>query len=763
MTNKKYLIYLLLFFSNNEYLFSQSNEGTEFWFAFLQHRDPDNKKKCIITSKYNTSGTIEMPSTGWKQSFNVIANDVFIVDVPNASELQVSELITQQGVRVTTTRPSSVYIHHYQTFRADAALVLPIESLGTYYYVMTYQGYENEDDHYPSEFCIIGIENNTNIELTFSANTSSGKKRNEKNSIVLDRGETYQVQAATLIDDLSGTYVESDKPISLFSGNRWTQIPNGTGNRDNLLEQMYPVEVWGKQFVTIPSKHTLVDRYRIIASQDNTIINFSGAPGLPGSFTVNKGKWVEFELRANSSFVQASAPIMIAQFLVGGDDNGLNGLGDPSMVLLNSVEQMRDTVTIYNSPYENITRQFVNVLTATRDTSNLMIDGQTVFQSGNGFQLIGPKNEFALSQMSVTQGPHVITSGGCGVIAIAYGYGFAESYAYGGGANFYKFNKIPIPDGSCLNDSIEFKSSLPPGRFDVKWDLGDGTIISSHQFKYIYKSLGNYNVKLVIHDLCLNVYDSTTKEIQITLRKNLIAYPDTLLCEGSSVQLMAQDISGSQYKWEGPNRFSSDIQNPTISNVTKLNEGTYTVTGIYFGCATYPRFIELEVSENPKPNLGKDTFFCPEYGTLQIGVTNEYDILWDNGSTNRIREIDREGIYSVTLTNEYNCFGIDTIEILEKCPLIIHVPNIFSPNGDNINDIYNVIGSYIEVFKMEIFTRWGEKVFVSTDINKGWNGLIRNGPPANPGVYVCIITAEGFNSKGEYINEVIKNDLTLLR
>ena len=741
---------------------AQSNEGTRFWFAFLQHRDQNNSKKCIITSKSNTTGTIEIPSINWRRNFSVNANSVFIADIPDESELIGSERITQQAVLVTTEKPSSVYIHQYFTFRADAALVLPLESLGNNYYIMTYRGYQNIDGHYPSEFLIVGTEDGTTVQLNYSCNTAGGKKKGEKHSIALNRGETIQIQAATVSDDLTGSLVQANKSIAVFSGNRWTQIPNGNGNRDNLLEQMYPVEVWGKQFVAVPTKFTTVDRYRILASDDNTSIQFYGN-NVPGNLLLNKGQWKEFELRANPALIQSSKPIMVAQFLVGGNSIGLNGLGDPSMVLLNSVEQMRDTVTIYNSPFENIERQFINLICLTKDTGNLRIDGKGILQSGNQFQFIGLKNEYAFSQLSVNQGPHIISSGGCGVIAIAYGYGSAESYAYGGGANFYKFNNLPITDGTCLGDSLEFNSGLPSSRFKVSWELGDGKIFNSHSFKYSYDKLGSYRVKLIIHDVCNNKVDSSEKLIQITLRENLIAYPDTLICEGSDVQLMAFDKSGSQYNWSGPNNFHSDQQNPTLSSVTKNHEGQYTVVGTYAGCATYPRNIEILISENPKPNLGQDTFFCPALEPIEISTKTNDKIIWDDGTFNETRPIDREGLYFVKLINENNCTGVDSIRILEKCPFSVFVPNVFSPNGDGINDYFVTSGMYIESFRMEIYTRWGEKMFFTTDQSIGWNGHSANGKLALPGTYIYFITVEGYNSNGQFVKQNFHGDVTLVR
>jgi gliding motility-associated-like protein len=56
----------------------------------------------------------------------------------------------------------------------------------------------------------------------------------------------------------------------------------------------------------------------------------------------------------------------------------------------------------------------------------------------------------------------------------------------------------------------------------------------------------------------------------------------------------------------------------------------------------------------------------------------------------------------------------------------IYVPNAFTPDGDGINDIFKAEGIDIVEFRMEIFNRWGELIFVSENINDGWNGSSGN-------------------------------------
>jgi len=84
-------------------------------------------------------------------------------------------------------------------------------------------------------------------------------------------------------------------------------------------------------------------------------------------------------------------------------------------------------------------------------------------------------------------------------------------------------------------------------------------------------------------------------------------------------------------------------------------------------------------------------------------------------------------------------------------PLNIYVPNAFTPNGDGINDLFGAKGDGIIEFNIQIFNRWGELVFESSDINKQWDGTY-NGEKTETGAYAYSITAFG-----EKTNQISKS------
>jgi gliding motility-associated-like protein len=112
---------------------------------------------------------------------------------------------------------------------------------------------------------------------------------------------------------------------------------------------------------------------------------------------------------------------------------------------------------------------------------------------------------------------------------------------------------------------------------------------------------------------------------------------------------------------------------------------------------------------------------------------------WDFGDGNLMTDItcgdvvnmyDDTGGYYVTLivVNQYGCADTTENAVVIVPEATIYVPNTFTPNGDGKNDIFYAYGEYVEDFHMYIFDRWGNLIFESTDITKGWDGRVQGHP-----------------------------------
>ena len=114
---------------------------------------------------------------------------------------------------------------------------------------------------------------------------------------------------------------------------------------------------------------------------------------------------------------------------------------------------------------------------------------------------------------------------------------------------------------------------------------------------------------------------------------------------------------------------------------------------------------------------------------------------------------------SYILTVKYNACPIaDTIHVIVQDNHTLYIPNAFTPNGDGINDVFFVFGKQINYFHLQIFDRWGEKVFESDDENQGWDGTYKGAiQPAGVFVYMLDISFLGTNS------ETHKGSISLIR
>jgi gliding motility-associated-like protein len=130
-----------------------------------------------------------------------------------------------------------------------------------------------------------------------------------------------------------------------------------------------------------------------------------------------------------------------------------------------------------------------------------------------------------------------------------------------------------------------------------------------------------------------------------------------------------------------------------------------------------------------------------------------------SSAKNPLRIYDEIGKYPVMVISKTDKGCIDTVfKVLEiKDEFTIYIPNTFTPNGDNLNDVFNIkgVGLKYEGYTMEIYDRWGTLLYTTKDLTKGWDGTVK-GLMAENGVYVYKVKALGANGEGkkEYVGHV---------
>jgi len=475
-----------------------------------------------------------------------------LVTVPNSQAyVNCSDCIEAKGIKVTSQKPVVVYSHIYYQYRSDATLVLPTKTTGKEYYCIANEQKINTDR---TQFMICGQKDDTKVRITPTVDllASSGGRLSAGSSytITLDEGEVYQGRAysSSTDTDISGTHIEvidtgasaNCRTISVFSGSSWTSLgcSGGFNSGDNLYEQMYPVNSWGSRFVVVPLSGVNSFNMRLMAAEDATTVIMYNVAGTPTQFYLAKAGDYDDAFNVDEvKYLLANKPIMVAQYSKTQSCSG--GDSDPSMTIINPLEQTLDKITVYSSRYEDIDDHYINIVIPTSAVNSFRIDGNKA-----SFSVVSRLKRYSYAQIKVSQGNHQL-SADQGFIATAYGFGRFESYGYAAGASVKDLTaKIDLSNSSladenniCLGSSADFEGSAEYVVTKWEWDFGDGKGANTQKASHVYKDTGTYTVKLYtykkVFDGC-SVYDSSIMHVKVT-GKPKAKFVSSLKCEKSTV------------------------------------------------------------------------------------------------------------------------------------------------------------------------------------------------------------------------------------
>lgn len=269
--------------------------------------------------------------------------------------------------------------------------------------------------------------------------------------------------------------------------------------------------------------------------------------------------------------------------------------------------------------------------------------------------------------------------------------------------NIYTTGLVSIP--------LDFDPNFPvytvtPNSFGI----GDGFIHKLSQCKsslnqLIITSCKPYTLNATTYNTSGTYYQTLTNSIGC----------DSVIELTLSIQPIQKNITinncGS-YNWNG-----------TILS----NTGAYTqIFSLPSGCDSTVN-LNLIVNEKPVPNLGKDTSVCKgKLVVLSPGIFNSYE--WSNTTTAPTLNVKDTGRYWVKVVNSTGCFAYDTIFVAPSTKCIpIFIPNAFTPNADNLNDVFKpIINVPVDNYQMSIYNRWGQIIFNTRNVLRGWDGKFKN-------------------------------------
>ncbi|MGL4595981.1 MAG: PKD domain-containing protein [Bacteroidia bacterium] len=231
----------------------------------------------------------------------------------------------------------------------------------------------------------------------------------------------------------------------------------------------------------------------------------------------------------------------------------------------------------------------------------------------------------------------------------------------------------------CAPVCVNFTSTSAPAAVNCSWDFGDG-VGNGCNINHCYQLPGTYNVQLTV-----------------------------------------TDVNGC-------------INTTTINNY--INVYPYPVAGFNITSPQPATLIEANILFDNQSTGGDTCYWDLGDGSPMVIDPNCSDISHNYADT---------GMYSVmqVVINQYGCSDTAWGDVIIVPYTTIYIPNTFTPNGDGKNDFFFAYGNYVTDFQMMIFDRWGNLIFQSNDINKGWDGRANGGKDiAQIDTYVYVVSCK---------------------
>lgn len=400
------------------------------------------------------------------------------------------------------------------------------------------------------------------------------------------------------------------------------------------------------------------------------------------------------------------------------------------------------------------------------DNTTLLIPGPL---GGTTYSWTGPNSYFSSSQDLTINNANITHSGIYTLVLDVNGCKTQDSL-YVTVLNPVTFSIIPQNASICQNDTLKFYT-LPiggSGVYNITWSpanaifgaIGNNAIgvpqvstnytITVNDIACPTQSI-NANFVVYVNPAPVPNIAASTIEGCAPLCINLQSYAapkavSVLWNFGTGLNAIGDSI---KFCFTNPGTYSITTTITDINGCKSKNVAPFPIT-------VYPRPMP-DFSWNPfEPTLIENIAqFTSSYVNGPIfkyhwDFGDVHNLTYDTSSVkNPTHEFSVVGIYPVTLiqTNSYGCTDTITKFLTVNEDFTLYVPNAFSPNGDGINDMFQPkgMGFKPESYEMMIYDRWGNAIFRTTDVTKGWDGSYK-GTIAQDGVYIFkikCITATG--------------------
>ena len=728
---------------------TQAQIDKEFWFA-APYIAPANGNQPVYFyfSALNQAATvtISMPANpGFKPlTYAIAANKSIRVDMtPYLSTIQNSPAgsVLNKGIYISSTTYITAYyellgiVSGFGLGNTEIFCLKGGRGLGTKFYTPFQTVWANNASiNATSAIDIVATEDSTHVTITIT-NPANGYPAGATFTISLNKGQSYSVQAelTTGAGHLTGSLVTSDKPIAVSVKD--DSVLDDT-NYDLIGDQLVPVNAVGTEYIAVagPSLYYIRDPANVTAlcgTEDSTLVNLNGKY----ITTINAGQTYIYRTFPTENLYFQSTKPMYAFHVIGldgdGGGNATNGTELAGCLLPNLECTGSKQIDFWRStPVDNYTDNpfdtvYLSVVVKTGYEKYFKLintnTGQSVlfpYPASTTFSPVSNSNYSAVFAIYPTSimgvGPFTLINDSIDFhLGMMYGEE-THSFTYGYFADYGGISLGASMQTLCKDSILTLDAG--PDKGSYLWEPGGATTET-----ITVSTPGLYTVT-VTKGSC--TYKDST-QIGFYPPIDSLFKPDSISFCANIKTAVGPDSSYSSYLWK--NGSTQPTIYPTTTGYYDLTikdkYGCKEVDSIYVTIKPLPT---VKISDNQPDTAAFCTDSTVNLTAIAVNAVPKItSYAWQNGDSTPIYSSPHHSypdIYWVKTTGDNGCATSDTL--FADCTPYIWAPNVFTPNDDpqHLNEVFFVKGLKPNKWSLEIYNRWGSRVYYNADYDNSWNG-----------------------------------------
>ncbi|NND05909.1 MAG: hypothetical protein HKN87_05975 [Saprospiraceae bacterium] len=731
---------------------------TEFWFAAPSVTEDHGDRPIVLRfTSFDEAAhvTISQPANpSWRPiEFDIGANASRSIDLTfriNMLENFPAFRVLRHGLHIQSDQPITAYYEVNHEFNPDIFSLKGNNALGTDFLIPAQNYWGNFEYYDPqpfSSFDLVATQDGTEVTIITTVDVP-GHSAGNTWTVRLDRGESYSVTAAGFgaADQLTGSRVTANHPIAITlkdDSNHYDPCHDLGG------DQLVPIRVLGTEYIVVKGFLQGGDRVFVMATKDATQLQIGDQEN---AATLNTGEMHGFLLNDASTYIRASAPVYVVHATGFGCEIGLAIL--PKITCTGS-----QTVSFTRSTDENFGIILITEVDFQNDfTFNNL---QAAAEIDQFSPVPGTNGRYVATQVNLTDRDQtnysISNRSGSFHLGIINGGDFSGTrYAYF--SDFRSLNLLADASRICLGGEVRLAVSGSDnyewfGHRDVLGSLED-TVSTAPDETTTYGVIGfdNNNGCRDTAYLDVEVYKWPQPDVEISpacigTRTSIQYHSDESL---ESLQwIFGQDTfltdaaDSLMLSWQEPGRKEVILQatNPAgclVDTVLSIEVGGVQLqqdsvisikageVGSLDAVVLSGNLDQAQFRWEPTEGLSCSDCFDPEFSP------NE------------------ETVYTLYIDDVLGCTSAYRTHVFVDAA--IFVPNAFSPDGDNLNDYFEIFAPDVDIDQVQIFNRWGQMYYrwnrgtSSAAQHQFWNGDVDGSShQAATGVYVYVIS--GFHQR----------------